>query len=140
MSDKGSITGLYTVLVEGDDMNEPISDTVRGILDGHIVLSRAIANSNHYPPIDILGSVSRVMPDIVSKEHLKEFGTIKNMIAVYREAEDLINIGAYREGANPEIDRSVHLHNPIQTFLRQDMMESFTFNETLEIMKSIVES
>ena len=139
MSDKGSITGLYTVLVEGDDMNEPISDTVRGILDGHIVLSRAIANSNHYPPIDILGSVSRVMPDIVSKEHLQEFGTIKNMIAVYREAEDLINIGAYREGANAEIDRSVQLHNPIQSFLKQDMMDSFTFDETLDIMKGICE-
>jgi len=137
MSDKGSITGLYTVLVEGDDMNEPISDTVRGILDGHIVLSRAIANSNHYPPIDILGSVSRVMPDIVTKEHLQEFGTIKNMIAVYREAEDLINIGAYREGANAEIDRSVKLHTPIQTFLKQDMMDSFTFDETLEIMHGI---
>jgi len=140
MSEKGSITGLYTVLVEGDDMNEPISDTVRGILDGHIVLSRAIANSNHYPPIDILGSVSRVMPDIVTKEHLTEFGTIKNMIAVYREAEDLINIGAYKEGANPEIDRSVKLHNPIQGFLKQDMSESCTFDETLSLMKSIVES
>jgi len=139
MSDKGSITGLYTVLVEGDDMNEPISDTVRGILDGHIVLSRAIANSNHYPPIDILGSVSRVMPDIVSKEHLQEFGTIKNMIAVYREAEDLINIGAYREGANTEIDRSVKLHYPIQNFLKQDMLENFTFDETLDLMKGIVE-
>ena len=138
MSDKGSITGLYTVLVEGDDMNEPISDTVRGILDGHIVLSRAIANSNHYPPIDVLGSVSRVMPDIVSKEHLTEFGTIKNMIAVYREAEDLINIGAYREGANPEIDRSVRLHNPIQGFLKQDMMEHYSFDETLEMMRGIV--
>jgi len=140
MSDKGSITGLYTVLVEGDDMNEPISDTVRGILDGHIVLSRAIANSNHYPPIDILGSVSRVMPEIVSKEHLQEFGTIKNMIAVYKEAEDLINIGAYREGANAEIDRSVKLHTPIQTFLKQDMNDSFTFDETLELLKGIVES
>jgi len=140
MSDKGSITGLYTVLVEGDDMNEPISDTVRGILDGHIVLSRAIANSNHYPPIDILGSVSRVMPDIVSKEHLQEFGMIKNMIAVYREAEDLINIGAYREGANTEIDKSVQLHNPIQSFLKQDMMDNFSFEETLEIMKGICES
>ena len=139
MSDKGSITGLYTVLVEGDDMNEPISDTVRGILDGHIVLSRAIANSNHYPPIDVLGSVSRVMPDIVSKEHLSEFGTIKNMIAVYREAEDLINIGAYREGANPEIDRSVKLHNPIQTFLKQDMLEHYTFEETLDMLKGIVD-
>ena len=139
MSDKGSITGLYTVLVEGDDMNEPISDTVRGILDGHIVLSRAIANSNHYPPIDVLGSVSRVMPDIVSKEHLSEFGTIKNMIAVYREAEDLINIGAYREGANPEIDRSVKLHNPIQGFLKQNMMEHYSFDETLDMMKGILD-
>ena len=138
MSDKGSITGLYTVLVEGDDMNEPISDTVRGILDGHIVLSRAIANSNHYPPIDILGSVSRVMPDIVTKEHLEEFGTVKNMIAVYREAEDLINIGAYREGANPEIDRSVKLHTPIQSFLKQDMFEHHTFDETLDMLKGVV--
>ena len=139
MSEKGSITGLYTVLVEGDDMNEPISDTVRGILDGHIVLSRAIANSNHYPPIDVLGSVSRVMPDIVSKEHLEEFGTVKNMIAVYREAEDLINIGAYREGANPEIDRSVKLHNPIQSFLKQNMLEHYSFEETLEMLKGVVE-
>ena len=137
MSDKGSITGLYTVLVEGDDMNEPISDTVRGILDGHIVLSRAIANSNHYPPIDVLGSVSRVMPDIVTKDHLREFGTIKNMIAVYREAEDLINIGAYKQGANPEIDRSVQLHNPIQSFLKQDITESFTFEETMEMMNKL---
>jgi len=139
MSDKGSITGLYTVLVEGDDMNEPISDTVRGILDGHIVLSRAIANSNHYPPIDVLGSVSRVMPDIVTKEHLEEFGTVKNMIAVYREAEDLINIGAYREGANAEIDRSVKLHYPIQNFLKQDMLEHYSFDETLEMLKGVVE-
>jgi len=139
MSDKGSITALYTVLVEGDDINEPISDTVRGILDGHIVLSRAIANSNHYPPIDVLGSVSRLMPDIVSREHLEVFGTLKNMIAVYREAEDLINIGAYREGANPEIDRSVKLHSPIQSFLKQDMSESYSFEETLAMMKDIVD-
>jgi len=139
MSDKGSITALYTVLVEGDDMNEPISDTVRGILDGHIVLSRAIANSNHYPPIDILGSVSRVMPDIVSREHLDEFGTIKNMLAIYREAEDLINIGAYREGANPEIDRSVKLHMPIRDFLKQDMLEHYNLDETLAMMKEIVD-
>ena len=139
MSDKGSITALYTVLVEGDDMNEPISDTVRGILDGHVVLSRAIANSNHYPPIDILGSVSRVMPDIVSREHLDEFGTIKNMLAIYREAEDLINIGAYREGANPEIDRSVKLHMPIRDFLKQDMLEHYNLDETLAMMKEIVD-
>jgi len=139
MSDKGSITGLYTVLVEGDDLNEPISDTVRGILDGHIVLSRAIANSNHYPPIDILGSVSRVMPDIVTKEHFEAFGAIKNLIAVYREAEDLINIGAYKHGANPEIDRAVDLHSPIQGFLKQDISESYSFNETLAMIHGIVE-
>ncbi|MDR0489884.1 MAG: flagellar protein export ATPase FliI [Oscillospiraceae bacterium] len=140
MSDKGSITGLYTVLVEGDDLNEPISDTVRGILDGHIVLSRAIANSNHYPPIDVLGSVSRVMPDIISKEHLEAFGTIKNMISVYREAEDLINIGAYKQGANPEIDRALELHPAIQGFLRQDMKDSFTFEETLKMLMDIAKT
>jgi flagellum-specific ATP synthase len=140
MSDKGSITGLYTVLVEGDDLNEPISDTVRGILDGHIVLSRAIANSNHYPPIDILGSVSRVMPDIVTKEHLAAFGSIKNMIAVDSEAEDLINIGAYKKGANPEIDRAVQLHPAIQSFLKQVMTESHTFEETLQMMSNIINS
>jgi len=137
MSDKGSITGLYTVLVEGDDMNEPISDTVRGILDGHIVLSRAIANSNHYPPIDVLGSVSRVMPDIITREHMGDYGNLKNMIAVYREAEDLINIGAYKQGANPEIDRSVKLHHPIQSFLKQAIDEHVTFEQTMEIMSGI---
>ena len=140
MSDKGSITGLYTVLVEGDDLNEPISDTVRGILDGHIVLSRAIANSNHYPPIDILGSVSRVMPDIVTKEHLEAFGSIKNLIAVYREAEDLINIGAYKKGANPEIDRAIKLHSAIQSFLKQNVSEHLTFEQTLDMMNNIVNS
>ncbi|MCL2226413.1 MAG: flagellar protein export ATPase FliI [Oscillospiraceae bacterium] len=138
MSDKGSITGLYTVLVEGDDMNEPISDTVRGILDGHIVLSRSIANSNHYPPIDILGSVSRVMPDIITPQHFEAFGSIKNLIAVYREAEDLINIGAYKQGANPEIDRAVQLHHAIQSFLKQGVSDSFTFEQTLAMMQEIV--
>ena len=137
MSDKGSITGLYTVLVEGDDLNEPISDTVRGILDGHIVLSRAIANSNHYPPIDVLGSVSRVMPDIVNQEHFDTFGSLKNMIAIYREAEDLINIGAYKQGANPEIDRAVRLHPALQSFLKQGMNESHTFEEILGMMAEI---
>ena len=140
MSDKGSITGLYTVLVEGDDLNEPISDTVRGILDGHIVLSRSIANSNHYPPIDILGSVSRVMPDIVSPEHFAAFGSVKNMIAVYREAEDLINIGAYRQGANPEIDRAVQLHPAIQSFLKQAVAENYSFDEILDMLMDISES
>ena len=138
MSDKGSITGLYTVLVEGDDMNEPISDTVRGILDGHIVLSRAIADRNHYPPIDVLGSVSRVMPEVITKDHKREFGEIKNMIAVYREAEDLINIGAYRKGANPEIDRAITLHPAIQAFLKQTVDEHYSFEETLEMLSGIL--
>jgi len=140
MSDKGSITGLYTVLVEGDDLNEPISDTVRGILDGHIILSRAIANSNHYPPIDVLGSVSRVMPDIVTRGHLDAFGSLKNMIAVYREAEDLINIGAYKQGANPEIDRAIKLHPAIQSFLKQAVGESYTFEQIFDMMTAINES
>jgi flagellum-specific ATP synthase len=138
MSDKGSITGLYTVLVEGDDLNEPISDTVRGILDGHIVLVRAIANSNHYPPIDVLASVSRVMPDIITPEHLQAFGSIKNLIAVYREAEDLINIGAYRRGANPEIDRAIKLHPAIQSFLKQNINESLSYDDTIIQMEEIV--
>ena len=138
MSDKGSITGLYTVLVEGDDLNEPISDTVRGILDGHIVLSRSIANSNHYPPIDILASVSRVMPDIVKPEHHEAFGAIKNLIAVYREAEDLINIGAYKHGANPEIDRAVQLHPMIQAFLKQAVAETYNFEQIIQMIMDIV--
>ena len=90
--DKGTITGLYTVLVEGDDMNEPIADTVRGILDGHIVLSRKLAEANHYPSIDVLGSVSRVMPEVVSQEHLEAASQIREILAVYRDVEDLINI------------------------------------------------
>ena len=94
----GSITGLYTVLVEGDDMNEPISDTVRGILDGHIVLSRELAHNNHYPSIDILASVSRLMPDIADKSHLEKAGFVKKILATYRQAQDLISIGAYKPG------------------------------------------
>jgi flagellum-specific ATP synthase len=136
-SDRGSITGLYTVLVEGDDMNEPVSDTVRGILDGHIVLSRAIASSNHYPPIDVLGSVSRVMPDIVDGRHMELCGEIKRMMAVYSEAEDIINIGAYRRGANPEIDRAVDMHPKIQEFLRQGVSERYAYDEILALMAEI---
>ncbi|NLB29827.1 MAG: FliI/YscN family ATPase, partial [Clostridiales bacterium] len=136
-SDKGSITALYTVLVEGDDMNEPIADTVRGILDGHIVLARALANSNHYPPVDILASVSRVMPEIVTPEHYETMGFIKSMLATYRDSEDLINIGAYKRGANPMIDRSIDLNPAITSFLRQDMLEHSTFDETFETMARI---
>ena len=106
-SDRGSITGLYTVLVDGDDMTEPVTDTARGILDGHIVLSRKIANRNHYPAIDILQSVSRVMNDIVDNDHKAMAYEIKKLMAVYRDAEDLINIGAYVKGSNDEIDEAI---------------------------------
>jgi flagellum-specific ATP synthase len=136
-SDKGSITGLYTVLVDGDDMNEPISDTVRGILDGHIVLSRALANRNHYPAIDVLASVSRVMPDIVSREHQDFSNQIKNMMATYRDVQDLITIGAYKKGGSPEIDEAVLMNPAIEKLLRQRVDDKYTFEETAELMRSI---
>ncbi|HHT9126581.1 MAG TPA: flagellar protein export ATPase FliI [Candidatus Brocadiia bacterium] len=118
---KGSITGLYTVLVEGDDMNEPIADAVRGILDGHIVLSRALAAQNHYPPIDILESVSRSMIDIVSLEHRQAAQKLKMIYATYKEAEELINIGAYVKGSNPRIDYAISMIDRIRDYLRQDI-------------------
>lgn len=136
-SDKGSITGLYTVLVEGDDMNEPIADTVRGILDGHIVLSRQLAHSNHYPAIDILGSISRLMSDIVTPEQKEKAGFVKNMMATYRDAEDLISIGAYRQGSSPEIDQAIALHGPIDRLLLQNVGDQFTFDETVDMLNSI---
>ncbi|MDR0951736.1 MAG: flagellar protein export ATPase FliI [Oscillospiraceae bacterium] len=136
-SDKGSITGLYTVLVEGDDMNEPIADTTRGILDGHIILSRALANNNQYPPIDVLASVSRVMPEIVTKEHFAAAGFVRNMIAVYGQAEDLINIGAYKSGANPEIDRAIALHPKILGFLKQAVGDVFSYDEIVNLLQAI---
>jgi len=136
-AEKGSITGIYTVLVEGDDMNEPISDTVRGILDGHIVLSRALAHSNHYPPIDVLASVSRVMPDIVPPEHIKAAGFVRNKLAVYNEASDLINIGAYQKGANPEIDEAVRLHPAIQAFLKQETLASYSYEEIVKMLLAL---
>jgi len=138
-SDKGSITGLYTVLVEGDDMNEPIADTVRGILDGHIVLSRALANRNHYPAIDILASVSRLMPEITEKAHFKTANTIKNRMAVHKDAQDLINIGAYQSGRNPEIDESIRVIGKINGLLKQQIDEVFKFEDTMKIMYSAVE-
>ncbi len=107
-SDCGSITALYTVLVDGDDMNEPITDAARGILDGHIVLSRRLANKNHYPAIDILQSVSRVMTEVVTPEHKEYANYLTSVVATYRESEDLINIGAYSKGSNPEIDEAIN--------------------------------
>ncbi|MDR1691925.1 MAG: FliI/YscN family ATPase [Oscillospiraceae bacterium] len=128
----GSITALYTVLVEGDDLNEPITDTARGILDGHIVLSRAMANRNHYPAIDVLASISRLMPDVTEREHYKQAGRIKSMMAVHRDAQDLINIGAYKSGSNPDIDASIKLNKPINEFLRQEVDDGSPYEATLE--------
>jgi flagellum-specific ATP synthase len=119
----GSITGLYTVLVEADDMNEPVADAVRAILDGHIVLSRELALRNHYPAIDVLQSLSRVMIDIVPREHLEAARRLQHHVAVHSRAQDLINIGAYKRGSNPEIDRAIAMMPKIEAFLRQDIAE-----------------
>ncbi|HUI29751.1 MAG TPA: flagellar protein export ATPase FliI [Candidatus Acidoferrales bacterium] len=120
----GSITGLYTVLVEGDDMNEPVADAARSILDGHVVLSRKLASAGHYPAIDVLESVSRVMPDITTADHRRAAGCIMDLLSTYREAEDLINIGAYVKGSNQKIDKSISMIEPIRSFLKQGMDES----------------
>lgn len=125
----GSITGLYTVLVDGDDMNEPITDTARGILDGHIVLNRKLAQKNHYPAIDVLASISRCMSAIADPEHKKAAGKLKNVLATYNDAEDLINIGAYRTGANKNIDYAVSKIDRVNEFLMQETDEKFSFQE-----------
>ena len=138
-SDKGTITGLYTVLVDGDDMNEPIADAVRGILDGHIVLSRKIAMQNHYPSVDILNSVSRVMKDIVTNEHYNISQSIKELAAVYNEAKDLIDVGAYVKGSNPKIDLAIKKIDNINNFLKQDVYENYSLAETVDIMKKIID-
>jgi flagellum-specific ATP synthase len=130
-SERGTITGLYTVLVDGDDMNEPVADAVRSILDGHIVLSRKLAAANHYPAIDVLASVSRVMPDVVSRAHGTAASAVRDLMATYREAEDLINIGAYVTGSNPRVDLAIARYEDIRAFLRQGTHDESTF-ETAE--------
>jgi flagellum-specific ATP synthase len=136
--DKGSITGLYTVLVDGDDLTEPVTDTARGILDGHIVLSRKIANRNHYPAIDVLASVSRVMTDVVDKEHKSMANEIKKSMAVYTDAEDLINIGAYVKGSSADIDDSIDKHAAINRFLIQAVDERYDIDDAVNIMGDIL--
>lgn len=135
--ERGSITGLYAVLVEGDEMEEPIADAMRSILDGHIVLSRKLASLNHYPAIDVLNSVSRVMIDVVSTEHRTKVQFILENLAVYRESEDLINIGAYHPGSNPNIDRAIRVIGNINEFLRQDINERVSFDQTLERLDNV---
>lgn len=130
-NDKGTITGLYTVLVEGDDFNEPISDTVRSILDGHIMLSRDLAHKNHYPAIDILQSVSRVMNDVVDSNHKLAASKIRTLLALYRKNEDLINIGAYVKGSDRNVDKAIALMGEINAFLTQSTSDKIDFNEAL---------
>lgn len=137
MGSSGSITAFYTVLVEADDMNEPIADTVRGILDGHVVLSRELASRGHFPAIDVLDSISRLMPDLASKDHYQRAMFAREKLAVYRQSEDMINIGAYAGGTSPEIDEAIECYQPINDFLKQDMNQGFSFDETLEILELI---
>ncbi len=136
--EKGSITGIYTVLVEGDDANEPISDTVRGIIDGHIMLSRKVAAKNHYPAIDISSSISRLMSEIASPEHKMAASELRNMLAVYDANVDLISIGAYKSGGNPELDRAVQNIDELNNFLKQRVDEKVTFEESVEALTSIL--
>lgn len=136
-SDKGSITGLYTVLVDGDDFNEPITDTARSILDGHIMLDRKLAHKNHYPAIDVLQSISRCMSQIASREHKQAAGKLKNVMATYHEAEDLINIGAYRAGSNPSIDFAIEKNDAVNAYLMQDVEEKFTFEESIRMLEDL---
>ena len=136
-SDKGSITGLYTVLVDGDDFNEPITDTARGILDGHIVLSRKLAQKNHYPAIDVLASISRVMSSIATKEHKTMAGKLKNVMATYQEAEDLINIGAYKAGSNNNIDYAIEKIDQVNAFLCQSTEDKFDFDEVVGALEQM---
>ncbi|MDD4050689.1 MAG: FliI/YscN family ATPase [candidate division Zixibacteria bacterium] len=128
---KGSITGLYTVLVEGDDFNEPISDAVRSVLDGHIVLSRRLATRNHYPAVDVLESVSRLMLSVITPEHRKAAGAVKELMAVYRESEDLINIGAYVRGSSAKIDHAIDCIDGINSFLQQDIHDTIDAAEAI---------
>lgn len=136
-AERGSITALYTVLVEGDDMNEPVADTVRGTLDGHIVLSRALAHENHYPAIDVLASVSRLMTDIASVEHLEAAAFLREILAVYKANEDLINIGAYVAGSNPRVDLAIKMYPALMKFLRQGVREAVSFEQTVAALLNL---
>ncbi|MCD4717921.1 MAG: FliI/YscN family ATPase [Desulfobacterales bacterium] len=134
---KGSITGIYNVLVEGDDMNEPIADCVRSITDGHIVLSRSLANKGHYPAVDVLASISRVMPDIVDPEHYDNAKRLIRILSTYMGAEDLIRIGAYVDGSDPEIDVAKKLIGQINSFLGQDIYQRVSFKESVDRLKDL---
>ena len=139
MASIGSITAFYTVLVDGDDFNEPISDAVRSILDGHIVLSRQLASKNHYPAIDILNSISRLMAEIVDEDHKACASKVRDMLATYKNSEDLINIGAYVKGSNKKIDLAIEKYDSIISFLKQKIKENVTLSSTIDNLKQIVQ-
>jgi flagellum-specific ATP synthase len=139
-ANRGTITGLYTVLVEGDDANEPIADAVRSILDGHINLTRDLATQNHYPAIDVLGSISRVMVDVVDDKHKRNANRLKEILATYRKAEDLINIGAYVSGSNPRIDYAIRMIDKINAYLKQGIEETVFFEESVAQLDALLNS
>ncbi|TAJ26181.1 MAG: flagellum-specific ATP synthase FliI, partial [Nitrospirae bacterium] len=139
-SGEGTITGLYTVLVEGDEMSDPIADAVRSILDGHIVLSREMAAQNHFPAIDVLQSTSRVMRDIATPQHYAAARAVTESVAIYRRSEDLINLGAYKPGANGKLDRVVNLIGPITDYLRQDVDEKVGLGESVAALAKLAEA
>ena len=137
--ERGSITGVYTVLVEGDDTNEPIADTVRGILDGHIVLSRKLANANHFPAIDVSASISRLMVEIVSPKHRELASKLRDILSVYEKNEDLLSIGAYKAGTNPRLDYAISKIDQINAFLMQGINESFSYDDSLHQLETILQ-
>src|SRR5690606_8072518 len=137
-SDVGSITGLYTVLVEGDDMNEPIADTARGILDGHIVLSRKLASLGHYPAIEVLESISRVRGDVINQEHNSMIRSLQELLAIYKSVEDLISVCAYQQGTNLKTDKAVQYNDIINSFLKQNVNEHVVFEDTIAKMQEIL--
>jgi len=139
-SDKGSMTGIYTILIEGDELQDPLADMVRAILDGHIMLSRKLASANQYPPVDVLGSISRVMNSVTTPEQYERAGKLRDLMQTYKEIEDLLNIGAYVPGSNPKADRAIALMPKIRAFLRQKSSESFTLEQTEALLKEIIDS
>jgi len=135
--DRGSITGFYTVLVEGDDMNEPIADALRAILDGHIVLSRDLAAEGHYPAVDVLASLSRLMINVVNEEHMRYAQKLIDVLATYKRSEDLVNIGAYNRGSNPKLDYALEKMDRIRAYLRQDYRERVPLERSVQELKEI---
>jgi flagellum-specific ATP synthase len=136
-SHKGTVTGFYTVLVDGDDVNEPIADTARGILDGHIWLSRKLANQNHYPAIDVLGSISRLMSKLALPEHMRAASALRDVLATYRASEDLISIGAYQPGANASLDRAVEMMPYVKAFLCQASDEATSLDDAVQALLTL---